>query len=895
MNVPHIARFAALFVLATFGWGGAQAQDAPPVLPGLKEAVAHLPIPGMSAALQDLHAALKKGENGGYFAKTTADVPGVGKIPLQLYFFGDGAKQALLLVVDRDIQLPPVFNNTGWKRLQGATLSDPIFSLSTVDYALDIRDMPADFRKIVTDSYYGVTSLNFVSGFQVAAKIKLGGAMKQVIEQTMNVKAQDFTLRSGVVVPVPTDAAGSASLAAQLAADMKNVEKVAKDLPDFFVELQPRPGTVIHGPLGMKDLTLTDATFSLTSHTVLGFRGNMVLPNGKKFITYFQTPVSPAGYVDFADFQFGITAQTFTLEDYAWWCVSMATPKAPGGNFIKGIDKYKDKLMLVMKPLSVFEIRNPNHITEYRFGDITKPFPHKSFFNMLVLGPFASSTDSTGQQLSGPYLQAIGDLTVLKQKLASVRFTAGETGLHGIVDSGLSLNLGPLGRTGINMYASADVTQKEQRIFMQGNALGRALKVSLEPTKLSIDSPATCATPFELKQTINLDSQLNLSSLLDNLPGVNVDPAKLQNCIGKELEAAYKWVASTGSSLAGYTASAANAELNRIGKEAAAAAKKAEEEYNKAKDAARSAANVSTNGAMKAFNDAGNGIKKLFGQKKKHKKGPDPKFASSVFDWDYYYDNNPDVVKAKMDLATHWRDSGFNEGRQGSPEFSARYYLNRYPDVKAKCGKDLKCALDHWLDDGYDVGRQGSANFSVADYLGRYSDLQRAWGIENYEAAMDHWLNDGSTEHRKGAPNSSSPGPAAGPIAVGGGGGSQWSDIQVCKGGTLTGFKIDYGDRIDGLQFQYNYASWAPAHGRARYKAEITLPKGETFTKIEYTSASRVHQLIFHTNRGRKFGPYGKGTINGSFAALAGDSIGCLAGRSGDEIDKLVISSTGLR
>ncbi|MDY6945007.1 MAG: hypothetical protein SXG53_04755 [Pseudomonadota bacterium] len=294
------------------------------------------------------------------------------------------------------------------------------------------------------------------------------------------------------------------------------------------------------------------------------------------------------------------------------------------------------------------------------------------------------------------------------------------------------------------------------------------------------------------------------------------------------------------------------------------------------------------------FNDAGNGIKKLFG-KKKHKKGPDPKFASSVFDWDYYYDNNPDVVKARMDLATHWRDSGFNEGRQGSPEFSARYYLNRYPDVKAKCGNDLKCALDHWLDDGFDVGRQGSANFSVADYLGRYSDLQRAFGIENYDAAMDHWLNDGSTEHRRGAPNSSSPGPAAGPVAAGGGGGSQWSDIEVCKRGALTGFKVDSGDRIDGLQFQYNYGSWAPAHGRGRYKAEIKLPKGETFTKIEYSSSSRVHQLIFHTNRGRKFGPYGKGTINGSFAALAGDSIGCLAGRSGDEIDKLVISSTGLR
>jgi hypothetical protein len=885
----------AWFALASFFWTNAQAQNAPPVLPGLKEAVAHIPIPGIAAALQDLHAALKQGENGGYFAKTTADVPGVGKIPLQLYFYGDGAKQALILVVDRELQLPPVFNNAGWKRLEGASLSDPIFSLSTVDYALDIRDMPEDFRKIVADSYYGVTSLNFVAGFQVAAKIRLGGAMKQVIEHSMNVHVQDFTLRAGVVVPIPTDASSSAALAAQLAADMKNVDKVAKDSPDFFVELQPKPGAIIHGPLAMEALTLTDATFSLTSHSVFGFRGNVVLSNGKKFITYFQTPLTEADYLDFADFQFGITAQTFTLEDYVLWCLSMATPKAPGGNFIKGVDKYKDQLLLVMKPLSVFEIRNPNPVGEYRFGDITKPFPHKSFFNMLVLGPLASSTDSTGQQLSGPYLQAIGDLTVLKQKLASVRFTMGGTGLHGIVDSGLSLNLGPLGRTGIKMYASADVTDKEQLILVQGSALGRALKVSLTPTRLSIDSPATCATPFELEQTLNIDSLLNLSSLMDSLPGVNVDPAKLQNCIGKELEAAYNWVASTGSALGGYAASQATAELNKMANEAAAAAKQADEEYNKAKDAARKAANVSTNGAMKAFNDAGNGIKKLFGKKKKHKKGPDPKFASSVFDWDYYYDAAPDVVRHKVDLATHWRDNGFNEGRQGSPEFSARYYLARYPDVKAKCGTDLKCALDHWLDHGIDVGRQGSANFSVADYLARYPDLQRAFGQDNYEDALDHWLNTGSIEGRNGAPNSTSPGPAAGPIGAGGGGGSRWSDRDVCKGGVLTGFKVDYGDRIDGVQFQYNYGPWAAAHGRTRHKVSVSLPQGETITRIEFSSGSQLGQLIFHTNRGKKYGPYGKGTINGSFTALAGDSIGCLAGRAGDEIDKLVISSTGLR
>src|SRR3569623_63903 len=89
--------------------------------------------------------------------------------------------QALLLVGDRELGLPPVFNNKAWNMLEGAALSDPIFSFSTVDFALDVRDMPADFRKVVADSYFNVSSLNFTSGFQVASKIKLSGSMKKDI------------------------------------------------------------------------------------------------------------------------------------------------------------------------------------------------------------------------------------------------------------------------------------------------------------------------------------------------------------------------------------------------------------------------------------------------------------------------------------------------------------------------------------------------------------------------------------------------------------------------------------------------------------------------------------------------------------------------------------------
>ena len=860
----------------------------PPLIPELKEAAARVPIPGFDKAVTTLYAGLQRGSDGSYSARYTLDAPGIGKVPLQMYWFGDAVKQALILVVDRDVSLPQVFNNSTWKRLTGATLSDPIFSFSTVDYALDVRDMPADFKKVISDSYFGVTSLNFTSGFQVAAHIKLGGAMKQVIETTMNAKMSEFTMRAGAILPVPTDATGSASLAAQLASDMENVTKTIKELPDFFVELQPKPGSVFNSPMGMSQLTLTDATFSLTASSMFSLRGNVALPNGKKFILFFDTPLTPAGAMDFQDFSFGFTSQTVTLQDVVLLNLALSTPKAPGGSFVKGLDQYSNQLLQFTKPLSVFEVRNPNTIGEYRFGDVTRPFPHKSLFSLLVMGPTAGSTDSTGQSLSGPYFQAVGDLTVLKQQMASMRLTVGQTGLHGFIDSDLKLRLGPLGRTAIRMRASADITAQQQLVLMSGKAVGRSLDVRMDANSLSVESPATCDLPFEIKIKSDLNPSLDLDKLLDNEPGVNVDPARLPNCTGKQLEAAYTWVTTTGKSLGGYSAASANAELTRINNEAKAA-------YNAAKDKARDAANAASNSANNAFKSAGNMIRK-FGRRKKNRAPPDYKFHASVFDWDYYYDERPDVVAAGVDLATHWAQSGFWEGRSGSNEFNATYYLNRYPGVKASCGTDLNCAAWHWVTYGIPAGLQGSPTFSVFDLARRYPDLEAAFGPENYEDIMDWWLNDVTPGTRDGSPASNYAGPVNSPSTAGGGGGDPWSDRSACGTRPLTGFNIAYGGSIDGLQFLYGDDHvGGPPHGITRWRNSIVLEPGETFTSVDVSAGSRVDQLTFHTSRGRTFGPYGGGRPNNGYAATPGQSIGCVVGRSGSSIDQLTFASTGPR
>ena len=355
----------------------------------------------------------------------------------------------------------------------------------------------------------------------------------------------------------------------------------------------------------------------------------------------------------------------------------------------------------------------------------------------------------------------------------------------------LTVKLGPLGKQTFKVSQAVRIDKGIYTNTIKGSFAGQSIEATIGYTDLALKMNASCINPFEIDVSAKIKPDLNIADVFEVEPGVNVDPSKITGCIGKELEAAYRKISGEFQHLGGYTAAAANAELKKISdaaeavarqaqqeaekaakqaqQEAEKAAKQAQEEaekaakaaqkaaddarhaYEQTKDAARDVANKATHAAANAFRDAGNAFKKL-GKKKKHKKGPDPRFAASVFDWDYYYDHYPDVVQSGMDLSTHWRDYGFAEGRQGSPEFSAVFYLNTYPDLKAMCKTDLNCAVKHWLDHGSDEGRQSSATFSVMSYLNRYPDLQNAFGRTNYGDALDHWLNSGEDEGRDSRP-----------------------------------------------------------------------------------------------------------------------------------------------
>lgn len=735
----------------------ARADGPPQITPSLKTLLAGLPIAGMKNDVNALVGSLRKSTCGGGLSGCYSTKSG----PLQLYFFTSGSsQQTFLLVINKTMALPPLLKPNVQKALGETSISDPIISISTTDYVLELANMPADLQQVVRTSYFNVPSLSFTAGVQLAARANIGGLMMTTLA-ALGVPANQLTLRAGVVMSIPTDLVGAAGSGAGLADAMRHsdsMKKAGADAlhPGAFVEFQPAPGLKIQ--MQAPALVLSDSTFFIDNELVFGYKGNARFNNtARDILLQFQTPLTPAGAMDLAEFSFRMaTPAMLTLTDSAYIALDMMLPQVGmaksattsalekfGGGYISNIKAIAQPLRSMATPLSVIQLRNPNPPGPYRFGDPSRPFPTSDApFNLLILGPQADG---------GPRLYSAGEVRILGQSMGRMEVSVGKQGFQGSAQASLSLKLGPLGNTKIMMRASADISASRQNVSLVGNLAGQELSLILAGDTMTAYLSASCVNPFEIKTSVKIVETLDIAQVFQGQGGVNVDPTKINNCIGKDLEKALNKVANEYQALGGYSAAQANAALKQIDDTARQAEKAAKDAYNQTKNAARNTASTVSNEATRAFNDAGNAFKGL-GKKKKHKKGPDPRFAASVFDWDFYYDNNPDVVKAGVDLATHWSTDGFQEGRQGSPEFSATFYRAFYSDLQQYCGTNYDCLLKHWLDYGIKEGRQGSAQVSIAAYLQRYGDLQNAFGKNNFPDALDHWLNSGEGEGRNPGP-----------------------------------------------------------------------------------------------------------------------------------------------
>lgn len=895
MNVkPALARTAAPVLAALALHAPADAAgEVPEVSPTLKKMLEALPVDGLKDQVHGMVGALKKTACGGGLAGCYAVKQG----DVQLYFLTDGKEQqTFLLVLDRRMALPTLLKPNVQKILGGTSLQDPIISISTSDFWLDTAKMPSDLQAVMAKAYWNVPSLLLATGVQIEARATLAGVMKDTMK-AMGVNADALAMRSGVSIPIPTDLASGAGTGAGLAQALRDGQKMqdaAADAlkPGAYVEFQLGPGAVVKMGSPMPAEILTDATFFLDNELVFGFKGNAYFGGavtGDPFLMQFQTPLSPEGAADLLDFSMRMaTPHRFGLADTMTLLNAMASPDPRlakyGGGYVRNISSYARALQGAVASLAAFQEANPNPAPAYRFGDRTKPFPtDPKYFNLVIYGPLAQG---------GPYMHAADTTVILGEPFATMDITAGTSGFHASATQDLTLKLGPLGRVKIEkVAASVDIDAKSQSLRLNGNFGGQPVQVGINGANATINVPATCANPFEIKASASVNASTNLDDIFNAQGGANVDPSSIAGCVGKQLEDALRKISGDYKSLGGYSAADASRQLARV--------LNADGTYKATKDAARNIASRGTSSAAKAFNDAGNAFRKLGGKKHKHSAPPDPRFHESVFDWDDYYDNAPDVVAAGVDLASHWSTYGFNEGRQGSSEFQASYYWDRYADVQALCpGRNLQCAVQHWVSVGIDEGRQGSAQFAVADYLKRYPDLQQAFGQNGWADAMDHWINNGQDEGRDGHPDATVAGPLNGPVLIGGGGGNPWSDDDACQGQPVTGFRVQAGNNVDGVQFQYGGSRWGAVHGVGnRWSYEIAFQPGEYVVRVDYRAdGGMTHAVGFVTNMGHGYGMFGgSGGTYAAFYPTPGQFLGCMSGRAGSSVDRMIFASTGPR
>lgn len=870
----------------------AHADDAPKVSNVLKKMLSTLPLEKDREKLQSMVGALKKTQCGGGLSGCYMTQSG----PIHLYFFTSGtAQQTFLIVDDQTIDMPKILGGKVQSAFGKSKLGSPIFSISTTDYDLQVASMPPALQKVIHDHYFNVSDLSFSSGVQLAASIQLDGGIKHAMK-TFGADIPGMIIRAAAVLPIPTDLASGAGTGAGLAEDITHGATMTSAagkalLPEAFVEFQFAPGTRL--PVPEPAINLTDATFFLNNELVFGYKGNAQFAgDDKNLLIQFQTPLTPEGLVSFTNFSFRLaTPPSFTMFDGAIMMFDMAVPDARlaqyGGGFISGIAGNKQALHDAANTISVFALRNPVPPPTYRFGDPKYPWPNDpKYFNVALISPLAPG---------GPLMSLGAGLTLLGVDMGQFSSRVDANGLTASAMSDVTLRLGPLGHVKVsNMVATANINAKRQDISLKGKFSDQPIDIEMSGNTLTADVPATCSNPFRIHFTDQISAGLNLSNEFEGQGGIAVDPATITGCVGDALAQAYNKIGNQYGQMQGYTQDAARAAYNRVGRGADAA-------YQNAKNGARNAADASRSALTNAFKSADNAFKHI--GKKHHHSGPDPKFASSVFDWDYYYDAYPDLQAPGVDLTGHWHDTGFYEGRQGSAVFNVNYYLWRYLDVQQQCGADKDCALNHWVNTGYWQGRQGSQDFNVVSYQNRNPNTAGPVGWGNWDGLFQDYLTSGIDAGRIGTPNNDvSTGPVEGPVDAGGGGGDPWDDGPGCNNQPITGWNAWYGGRLDGLQVGYgnngHTGNFLPAHGYANGspKANVQLPGDEWVVRVDYRSSSMMDAVTFITNHGRVFGPYGGGGGSpNTYNATPGQAVGCLSGRAGSSMDHLTFSSTNWR
>jgi len=143
---------------------------------------------------------------------------------------------------------------------------------------------------------------------------------------------------------------------------------------------------------------------------------------------------------------------------------------------------------------------------------------------------------------------------------------------------------------------------------------------------------------------------------------------------------------------------------------------------------------------------------------------------SSIYDYQTYISSYPDVKNALGDAyddtgaLLNFINSGMDNGRVASTKFNVNYYRDRYPDLRAAFGSNLKAYYMHYLTKGKSEGRVADTDYyggttilngvnysAVYDFNYYYThqpDVAKAIGL-NDVAILQHFVTYGMKEGRQ--------------------------------------------------------------------------------------------------------------------------------------------------
>lgn len=231
----------------------------------------------------------------------------------------------------------------------------------------------------------------------------------------------------------------------------------------------------------------------------------------------------------------------------------------------------------------------------------------------------------------------------------------------------------------------------------------------------------------------------------------------------------------------------------------------------------------------------------------------------------YYANLYPDLKAAfgydEGKLWRHYNQHGIREGRSASPIFDPVFYLKNNPDLQQAFKNDYVSAYNHWVRYGCSEGRISSKYYYGLYYRNKYSDLQKAFfqggsAAQNYYNLAVHYLTWGISEKRAANGNGYLPsGMEQNTTNISDNNGLCSPVPLGCRFNRKTNDNGWYGYHDININVSTQTPVYALCNGTVTYKQAYTNFSGvEILTSygnfIEFTSADGVYKAKYcHLNR----------------------------------------------